>query len=145
MGPVDRCPALDLDDEGRVRLDTWELAPAVQNAVAERWSTAISDTITELADLDWFSDEARRLYGFAVEVPPLRARTTRAKSSRDFARLLIIPRSVQGSGGQSNRPAKAGPPTTATDAGSATRSSVPTPTLPRLRHLPPPGLLAPAP
>ncbi|MFE9846860.1 hypothetical protein [Streptomyces goshikiensis] len=31
---------LDLDDEGRVRLDTWELDPAVQDAVADRWSTA---------------------------------------------------------------------------------------------------------
>ncbi|MFG2409977.1 enoyl-[acyl-carrier-protein] reductase FabV [Streptomyces goshikiensis] len=57
---------LDLDDEGRVRLDTWELDPAVQDAVAERWSTAISDTIDELADLAWFSDEVRRLYGFSV-------------------------------------------------------------------------------
>lgn len=57
---------LDLDDEGRVRLDIWELDPAVQNAVAERWSTATSDTITELADLEWFSDEVRRLYGFSV-------------------------------------------------------------------------------
>ncbi|MEU9592289.1 hypothetical protein AB0D84_21595 [Streptomyces sp. NPDC048193] len=57
---------LDLDEEGRVRLDTWELEPAVQKAVAERWSTATSDTITELADLDRFSDEVRRLYGFSV-------------------------------------------------------------------------------
>ncbi|MFF1715122.1 enoyl-[acyl-carrier-protein] reductase FabV [Streptomyces sp. NPDC058268] len=57
---------LDLDDEGRVRLDDWELDPAVQNTVAERWSAATSDTITELADLDWFSNEVRRLYGFSV-------------------------------------------------------------------------------
>ncbi|MGW1190693.1 enoyl-[acyl-carrier-protein] reductase FabV [Streptomyces sp. NPDC002559] len=57
---------LDPDDEGRVRLDTWELEPAVQNAVAERWATATSDSITGLADLDWFSEEVRRLYGFSV-------------------------------------------------------------------------------
>ncbi|MEV4947025.1 enoyl-[acyl-carrier-protein] reductase FabV [Streptomyces sp. NPDC053755] len=57
---------LDCDDEGRVRLDTWELDPAVQSAVADRWSTATSDTIGELADLDWFGDEVRRLYGFSV-------------------------------------------------------------------------------
>ncbi|MFE5485514.1 enoyl-[acyl-carrier-protein] reductase FabV [Streptomyces sp. NPDC056527] len=57
---------LDLDEEGRVRLDAWELDPAVQNAVAERWNTATGDTISELADLDWFSDEVRRLYGFSV-------------------------------------------------------------------------------
>ncbi|MFG3284499.1 enoyl-[acyl-carrier-protein] reductase FabV [Streptomyces sp. NPDC048111] len=58
--------ALDLDAEGRVRLDTWELDPAVQSSVAERWSMATSDTITGLADLDWFSEEVRRLYGFSV-------------------------------------------------------------------------------
>ncbi|MEV3854153.1 enoyl-[acyl-carrier-protein] reductase FabV [Streptomyces sp. NPDC050095] len=57
---------LDLDGEGRVRLDAWELDPAVQDAVAERWSAATSHTITGLADLGWFSDEVRRLYGFSV-------------------------------------------------------------------------------
>ncbi|WP_329042872.1 enoyl-[acyl-carrier-protein] reductase FabV [Streptomyces sp. NBC_00178] len=57
---------LVLDEEGRIRLDTWELDPAVQDAVAERWSVATSDTVPELADLDWFGDEVRRLYGFSV-------------------------------------------------------------------------------
>ncbi|MFB8076911.1 enoyl-[acyl-carrier-protein] reductase FabV [Streptomyces sp. NPDC056013] len=57
---------LDTDDEHRVRLDTWELDPAVQKAVAERWSSATGATVTELADLDWFGDEVRRLYGFSV-------------------------------------------------------------------------------
>ncbi|MFE0652045.1 enoyl-[acyl-carrier-protein] reductase FabV [Streptomyces sp. NPDC059534] len=57
---------LDLDEEGRVRLDTWELDAAVQDAVAERWATATSGTIAGLADLDWFGDEVRRLYGFSV-------------------------------------------------------------------------------
>ncbi|MEO3974914.1 enoyl-[acyl-carrier-protein] reductase FabV [Streptomyces sp. CAU 1734] len=57
---------LDPDDEGRVRLDTWELDPAVRKAVAERWSGATSGTVAELADLDWFGDEVRRLYGFSV-------------------------------------------------------------------------------
>ncbi|MFB7234097.1 enoyl-[acyl-carrier-protein] reductase FabV [Streptomyces sp. NPDC056269] len=57
---------LDTDDEHRVRLDTWELDPAVQKAVADRWSSATSATVTELADLDWFGDEVRRLYGFSV-------------------------------------------------------------------------------
>ncbi|MFC9343184.1 enoyl-[acyl-carrier-protein] reductase FabV [Streptomyces sp. NPDC057020] len=57
---------LATDDEHRVRLDTWELDPAVQKAVAERWSSATSATVAELADLDWFGDEVRRLYGFSV-------------------------------------------------------------------------------
>ncbi|WP_326765608.1 enoyl-[acyl-carrier-protein] reductase FabV [Streptomyces sp. NBC_01591] len=57
---------LDLDDEGRVRLDSWELAPTVQAAVTERWQAATTENITELADLDWFHTEVQRLYGFAV-------------------------------------------------------------------------------
>lgn len=57
---------LDLDDEGRIRLDTWELTPDVQAAVTNRWNAATTDTITELADLDWFHAEVQRLYGFAV-------------------------------------------------------------------------------
>ncbi len=57
---------LALDDEGRIRLDTWELTEEVQAAVAGRWEAATTDTIAELADLDWFRAEVQRLYGFAV-------------------------------------------------------------------------------
>ncbi|WP_329154374.1 enoyl-[acyl-carrier-protein] reductase FabV [Streptomyces sp. NBC_01456] len=57
---------LDVDEDGRVRLDAWELNSAVQAAVTERWETATTETITRLADLDWFHAEVQRLYGFAV-------------------------------------------------------------------------------
>ncbi|MEW1693056.1 enoyl-[acyl-carrier-protein] reductase FabV [Streptomyces sp. NPDC091265] len=55
-----------LDDEGRIRLDTFELTDRVQAAVAERWEGATTATIAELADIDWFRAEVRRLYGFSV-------------------------------------------------------------------------------
>jgi enoyl-[acyl-carrier protein] reductase/trans-2-enoyl-CoA reductase (NAD+) len=54
------------DDQGRVRLDTWEFTPAVRDAVAHSWHSAATDTISELADLDWFRDSVRQLYGFSV-------------------------------------------------------------------------------
>lgn len=57
---------LATDELGRIRLDAWELAPEVQAAIASRWGDATNDTIADLADLDWFRDEMRRLYGFAV-------------------------------------------------------------------------------
>lgn len=57
---------LALDDEGRVRLDAFELTDGVQAAVAERWETATTANIADLADLDWFRAELRRLYGFSV-------------------------------------------------------------------------------
>ncbi|MGW2347442.1 enoyl-[acyl-carrier-protein] reductase FabV [Actinacidiphila glaucinigra] len=54
------------DDEDRIRLDAWELADDVQAAVADRWQAATTDTISGLADLDWFQAEVRRLHGFSV-------------------------------------------------------------------------------
>lgn len=57
---------LEVDEDGRVRLDAWELNSAVQAAVTERWETATTETISHLADIDWFHAEVQRLYGFAV-------------------------------------------------------------------------------
>ncbi len=57
---------LDLDDEGRIRLDRWELNDDVQSAVRDRWESATQDNITNVADTAWFFAEVRRLYGFDV-------------------------------------------------------------------------------
>lgn len=57
---------LDLDDEGRIRLDRWELTDDVQSAVRDRWESATQDNITQVADTAWFLAEVRRLYGFDV-------------------------------------------------------------------------------
>lgn len=56
----------DLDEAGRIRLDRWELDPAVQAAVAERWASITPETIAELADVGWFRAEFRALYGFDI-------------------------------------------------------------------------------
>lgn len=58
---------LKLDPEGRLRLDGWELAPVVQEQVTERWEKATPDNISDLAEIDWFTSEVRRLYGFDVD------------------------------------------------------------------------------
>ncbi|MEU6709421.1 enoyl-[acyl-carrier-protein] reductase FabV [Streptomyces wuyuanensis] len=57
---------LALDDEGRLRLDTWELAPPVQAALTARWNEATTGNISRLADLEWFRTQVHQLYGFAV-------------------------------------------------------------------------------
>ncbi|MFI5698131.1 enoyl-[acyl-carrier-protein] reductase FabV [Kribbella sp. NPDC051586] len=57
---------LDLDDEGRIRLDRWELTDDVQSAVRTQWESATPTTIGEVADTAWFFSEVRRLYGFDV-------------------------------------------------------------------------------
>lgn len=57
---------LATDARGRIRLDSWELDPEVQAAIASRWLDADNGNIADLADLDWFRDQVRQLYGFAV-------------------------------------------------------------------------------
>jgi enoyl-[acyl-carrier protein] reductase/trans-2-enoyl-CoA reductase (NAD+) len=57
---------LDVDDQGRIRLDRWELDSAVQDEVAARWRAATSEDISKVADTDWFRGQFRQLYGFDV-------------------------------------------------------------------------------
>jgi enoyl-[acyl-carrier protein] reductase/trans-2-enoyl-CoA reductase (NAD+) len=57
---------LDLDDEGRIRLDRWELTGDVQSAVRAEWESATAANIADVADTTWFFEEVRRLYGFDV-------------------------------------------------------------------------------
>jgi enoyl-[acyl-carrier protein] reductase/trans-2-enoyl-CoA reductase (NAD+) len=57
---------LDLDDEGRIRLDRWELNDEVQSAIRTQWQSATATNIADVADTAWFFSEVRRLYGFDV-------------------------------------------------------------------------------
>ena len=57
---------LDLDEDGSIRLDRWELADDVQAAVRAQWDAATQETIADVADTEWFYSEVRRLYGFDV-------------------------------------------------------------------------------
>ncbi|WP_432939432.1 trans-2-enoyl-CoA reductase family protein [Kribbella sp. CA-253562] len=59
--------APDLDEDGRLRLDRWELDPAVQDAVKQQWDAVTQDNIATVADAAWFHSEVRRLYGFDVD------------------------------------------------------------------------------
>jgi enoyl-[acyl-carrier protein] reductase/trans-2-enoyl-CoA reductase (NAD+) len=56
----------DLDEQGRIRLDGWELIDEVQAEVGRRWHAATQETIGTLADIDWFRTQFRGLYGFDV-------------------------------------------------------------------------------
>ncbi|GAA0601408.1 enoyl-[acyl-carrier-protein] reductase FabV [Kribbella sandramycini] len=56
----------DLDDDGRIRLDRWELTPETQATVHQAWQSATQDNLADVADTDWFYTEVRRLYGFDV-------------------------------------------------------------------------------
>lgn len=54
------------DEASRLRLDGWELAPAVQAQVAREWEAAGPDHLPAAAAA-WFHNQFLRLYGFGVE------------------------------------------------------------------------------
>jgi enoyl-[acyl-carrier protein] reductase / trans-2-enoyl-CoA reductase (NAD+) len=59
--------AAAIDEEGRLRLDDWELASGVQEKLRERWTAPDLDMIGGLADADWFRTQIWQLYGFEVK------------------------------------------------------------------------------
>lgn len=55
-----------VDEAGRVRLDDWELSPAVQAEVMRRWPSLSTETLGDLADLPEYRSQFLRLFGFGV-------------------------------------------------------------------------------
>lgn len=56
-----------LDDEGRLRADGKELAPAVQQAVADIWDRIDTDNLKTESDFDGYRREFLRLFGFEID------------------------------------------------------------------------------
>jgi enoyl-[acyl-carrier protein] reductase / trans-2-enoyl-CoA reductase (NAD+) len=70
---------LHFDEEGRVRVDDWEMLPEVQAAVAELWPRVTTETIDALTDFPGYHENFLKLFGFglpgvdyAAEVDPVR-------------------------------------------------------------------------
>ena len=53
-----------VDDEGRLRIDDWEMTDTVQREVARRWEIVDSENIRELGDLERFQREFMNIFGF---------------------------------------------------------------------------------
>ena len=54
------------DDAGRIRLDDWEMAPAVQTQVMERWQQVSTANLTTLGDFEGYQASFLRLFGFGM-------------------------------------------------------------------------------
>jgi enoyl-[acyl-carrier protein] reductase / trans-2-enoyl-CoA reductase (NAD+) len=54
-----------LDEEGRLRLDDWELRDDVQQACKELWPTVTTENLWEITDYAGYKQEFLRLFGFA--------------------------------------------------------------------------------
>ena len=57
---------LALDEKGRIRVDDLEMREDVQAEIAELWKNATSENLSEIGDLQGYSDEFFSLFGFKV-------------------------------------------------------------------------------
>ena len=55
------------DDEGRIRIDDWEMRADVQARVAELWKEATTETLPKIGDLKGYEKDFFNLFGFMVE------------------------------------------------------------------------------
>ncbi|HRH96247.1 MAG TPA: trans-2-enoyl-CoA reductase family protein [Prosthecobacter sp.] len=55
------------DEGGRIRVDDWEMAPAVQELVFKRWAEVNTENFAELADFEGYQSNFLRLFGFGLE------------------------------------------------------------------------------
>lgn len=53
-----------VDDEGRIRMDNHEMADDVQDEVRRRWSAISQENLSDLADIEGFSREFLKIFGF---------------------------------------------------------------------------------
>lgn len=55
------------DEAGRIRVDDWEMAPAVQQLVDQRWKEVNTENLAELGDFEGYQSSFLRLFGFGLE------------------------------------------------------------------------------
>ncbi len=58
---------VQLDEDGFIRVDDWEMREDVQAEISELWDKVNTDTLSDLGDLKGYSDEFYKLFGFKVE------------------------------------------------------------------------------
>ncbi|MBE8715222.1 enoyl-ACP reductase FabV [Sphingobacterium hungaricum] len=55
---------VQLDSEGRIRVDDWEMRADVQEEVSKLWAQATTENLEEISDIKGYRDEFFHLFGF---------------------------------------------------------------------------------
>ncbi len=55
------------DENGRIRIDDWEMRTDVQNQVADLWAKATTETLVEIGDLAGYKQDFLNLFGFGFD------------------------------------------------------------------------------
>ncbi|MEK5375768.1 enoyl-ACP reductase FabV [Paenibacillus sp. FSL P2-0173] len=58
---------VETDEEGRIRLDNWEMRDDVQQAVKAAWSEITTENVSELGDLEQYRLDFLQLFGFGFD------------------------------------------------------------------------------
>jgi enoyl-[acyl-carrier protein] reductase / trans-2-enoyl-CoA reductase (NAD+) len=57
---------VEVDENGRIRIDDWEMRPDIQARVDALWKDATTETLPEIGDLNGYKTDFLNLFGFAV-------------------------------------------------------------------------------
>jgi enoyl-[acyl-carrier protein] reductase/trans-2-enoyl-CoA reductase (NAD+) len=57
---------LQFDDQGRVRIDDWEMRPEIQSEVARIWPQVTTENLAALTDIAGYRSEFLKLFGFGI-------------------------------------------------------------------------------
>lgn len=53
-----------VDEEGRIRMDDWELSEEVQKKVVEAWKQVTTENVTESSDIEGYWEDFYQMFGF---------------------------------------------------------------------------------
>ena len=56
-----------VDDNGFIRMDDWEMRDDVQAVVAEHWDTVNNDNVKDIADIDGYWEDFYNMFGFKID------------------------------------------------------------------------------
>ena len=59
--------AVPTDDQGRIRIDDWEMREDVQDRVAALWKESTTESLPEIGDLAGYKQDFLNLFGFGFE------------------------------------------------------------------------------
>ena len=69
---------IQIDDQGFIRLDDWEMRDDIQTEVSKLWSAVNTDNLEAITDIQGYRHEFQKLFGFdlagvnyAQEVDPV--------------------------------------------------------------------------
>lgn len=58
---------LNLDSEGQIRMDDWEMQPDIQAEVTKAWESLSADNFKELTDIDGYWNDFYAMFGFGID------------------------------------------------------------------------------